>query len=87
MTLGATFKRTARFKKVNNSLNTNIYSYLETSGGQNSNLYLNVIHFYFFNTSVNKNLWQNKTVVFLHWCLIRADAVYLVMRDPSMNEL
>jgi len=38
-------------KVVNNCLNTNIYSYLETSGGQSSNLYLNVIHF--FNTSVN----------------------------------
>ncbi len=38
-------------KNVNNCLNTNIYSYLDTSGGQNSNLYLNVDHF--FNTSVN----------------------------------
>jgi hypothetical protein len=38
-------------KNVNNCLNTNIYSYLETSGGQSSNLYLNV--FRFFNTSVN----------------------------------
>jgi hypothetical protein len=35
----------------NNCLNTNIYSYLETSGGQSYNLYSNVIHF--FNTSVN----------------------------------
>jgi len=26
-------------------LNTNIYSYLETSGGQSSNIYLNVVHF------------------------------------------
>jgi hypothetical protein len=40
------------FKNVNNCLNTNIYSYLETSGGQSSNLYLNVVHF--FNTSVYK---------------------------------
>ena len=39
-------------KNVNICLNTNIYSYLETSGGQISNLYLNVVHF--FNTSVNK---------------------------------
>jgi len=39
-------------KIVNNCWNTNIYSYLETSGGQTSNLYLNVVHF--FNTSVNK---------------------------------
>jgi hypothetical protein len=39
------------FKNLNNCLNTTIYSYLETSGGQNSNLYLNVVHF--FNASVN----------------------------------
>jgi hypothetical protein len=33
-------------------LKTNIYSYLEMSGGQSSHLFLNVVHF--FNTSVNK---------------------------------
>ncbi len=33
------------FKNVNNCLNTNIYSYLETSGGQSSYLYLNVVPF------------------------------------------
>ncbi len=38
-------------KSVNNGLNANIYSYLETSGGQSSNLYLKVVHF--SNTSVN----------------------------------
>ncbi len=38
-------------KNVNNYLNINIYSYLETSGGQSSNLYLNVVNF--FNTSVD----------------------------------
>jgi hypothetical protein len=38
-------------KNVNNCLNTNIYSYLETSGGKSSNLYLKVVHF--FNTRVN----------------------------------
>jgi len=43
--------RTAHFKNVNNCLNTNIYSFFETSGGQSSNLYLEVVHF--FNTSVN----------------------------------
>ncbi len=32
-------------KNVNNCLNTNIYSYLETSGGQSYDLYLNVVHF------------------------------------------
>ncbi len=38
-------------KNVNNCLNTNIYSYLETSGGQSSNPYLNFVHF--FNTGAN----------------------------------
>ncbi len=38
-------------KNANNNLNMNIYSYLETSGGQSYNTYLNVVHF--FNTSVN----------------------------------
>jgi hypothetical protein len=38
-------------KNVNNCLNTNIYSYLETSGGESYNQYLNLVHF--FNTCVN----------------------------------
>jgi hypothetical protein len=38
-------------KNVNNCLSTNIYSYLETSGGQSSNPNLNVVHF--FNTRVD----------------------------------
>ncbi len=33
-------------KIVNNCLIINIYSYLETSGGQSSNLYLNVVHIF-----------------------------------------
>ena len=47
-----TFNGTACLKNVNTGLNTNISSYLGTSGGQSSNLYLNVAHF--FNTSVYK---------------------------------
>jgi hypothetical protein len=39
------------FKNVNNCLNTNKSSYLETPGGQSSNQYLNVINI--LNTSVN----------------------------------
>ncbi len=39
-------------KNVNNYWNTNIYSYLETSVSQSSNLYLNVVHF--FNACVNE---------------------------------
>jgi hypothetical protein len=55
-------------KDVNNCLNTNIYSYLKTSGGQSFNLYLNAIH---FSTPVLiRHLWQLKTTVFLHRCLI-----------------
>jgi hypothetical protein len=38
-------------KNVNNCLNTNIYSYFETSGGQSYNLYLNIVNF--FDASVN----------------------------------
>ncbi len=38
-------------KNINNGLNTNIYSYLETSGGQSSDAYLNVVNF--FNTRVD----------------------------------
>jgi len=39
------------FKNVNSCLDRNIYSYLETSGGQSYNPYLNVVHF--FNTRVD----------------------------------
>jgi hypothetical protein len=38
-------------KNVNNCLYTNVYSYLETSGGISYNPYLNVVNF--FNTRVN----------------------------------
>jgi hypothetical protein len=38
-------------KNINSYLKTKISSYLETSGGQSSNLYLNIVQF--FNTSVN----------------------------------
>jgi hypothetical protein len=57
-------------EKISNHLNTNIYSCLRTSGGQSSNIYLHVVHF--FNASVNYTSAAAKTVVFLHWCLIRA---------------
>jgi hypothetical protein len=55
-------------KNVNNYLNTKIYYYLETSGGQSSNLYLNVVHF--STPELIRHLRQLKTAVFLHWCLI-----------------
>ncbi len=38
-------------KNVNKCLNTNIYSYLETSVGQSPNLFLNKVNV--FNTNVN----------------------------------
>jgi hypothetical protein len=56
-------------ENINNGSNTNIYSYLETSGGQSYNLYLNVVHF--FNPSVYY-LWQLKNFVILHRSLKRA---------------
>jgi hypothetical protein len=57
-------------KNVNNCLNTNIYSYLEGSGGQSSNLYLNVVHF--LTLVLIRQLWQLNRVIFLHWCQICA---------------
>ncbi len=42
---------TVGLKNVNNCLNTNIYSYLDTFGGKSYSIYLNV---QFFNTSVNQ---------------------------------
>jgi hypothetical protein len=59
---------TATLKYINNCCNTNICSYLETSGGQSCNLYLNVVHFSM--PVLIRHLWQLKTVVFLHWCLM-----------------
>jgi len=43
---------------------------IETPGGQSSNLYLNVVHF--LTPVLIRQLWQLKTVVFLHCCLIHA---------------
>jgi hypothetical protein len=57
-------------KNANNCLNTKIDSYLETSGGQSSNPYLNVVHF--LTPELIRNLWQPKTAVFLNWCLMHA---------------
>ncbi len=50
--LNPNYNGTAGLKNVNNCLDTKIYSCLETSGGQSSNQYLNVAHF--FNTRVNQ---------------------------------
>jgi hypothetical protein len=72
---------TAHFKNVINCLNTKIYSYLETSGVQSSNLYLNVVHF--LTQMLIRHLWQVKTVVFLHWCQIRALQLDF---DPDVSE-
>ncbi len=41
-------------KNVNNCLNTNIYSYLEKSGGQSSN----ALFFIFSTPELIRNLWQ-----------------------------
>ncbi len=54
-------------ENVKQLLKTNIYSYLETSGEQSSNLYLDV---HFLKSVLIRHLWQLETVVSLHWCLI-----------------
>ncbi len=56
-------------------LYANIYFCLETSGGQSSNLYLNVVHF--SPPVLIRHLWQLKTVAFLHWCLICAILLFV----------
>jgi hypothetical protein len=49
---GPYFSGTARFKKMSTIVSILTFTHtLETSGGQSTNLYLNVVHF--FNTSVN----------------------------------
>ncbi len=59
------FNRTALIN-VNKGLNTNnIYSYLETPGGQSYYTYLNVIQF-FITPVLTRHLWQLKTAVFQH---------------------
>jgi len=50
VSLGILMEQNA-LKIVSNCLNTNIYSYLETSGNQSYNLYLTVVPI--FNTSLN----------------------------------
>ena len=66
-------------KNANTHLNMNIYSYSETSGGQSSDLYLNVVHF--FKSLLIKQLWQLDTVVFLNWCLICGVLLEHIHRD------
>jgi hypothetical protein len=58
------------FKNVNSCWNTKITFYFETSGIENSILYLNDV---LFPTPVLiRHLWQLKTLVFLHRCLLCA---------------
>ncbi len=58
---------TAHFKKSKQLFDTNIYSYIDTSGGQSSNLYLNVVHF--LTLVLIEHQCLLKTVVFQHSCL------------------
>jgi hypothetical protein len=65
-------------KIVNNCFYTKIDSYVETTGGQSSNLYLNVVNF--LTPVLIRHLWQLQTVVFPHWRLIR---VVLLKKEVS----
>ncbi len=66
-------------KNVNNYLNPNISSYLDTSGGQSSDLFLNVAHF--LTPVLVRHLWQVKTDVFLHWYLICYSEKYVWLHN------
>ncbi len=57
-------------KNINNSLNTNIYSYLETSMVVKVLIYISMLLIFSMPVLIG-HLWQLKTV-FLHWGLICA---------------
>ena len=52
-------------KNVNNCLDTNIYSYLETSSGKSYKICIEMLFFFSIPVLI-RHLWQLKTVVFLH---------------------
>jgi hypothetical protein len=70
-------------KNVNNDLNTNIFFYSDTSGGSSSNLYLNVVHFFY--TAVNWTSVADQGICFPALVSNTAEAVFLVVCDLSMN--
>ncbi len=58
---------------VNICLNTNIYFYFETSGGQSSILYLNIAHFYsavLFSTEP-RLAWAHNSLYFVIMCIFK----------------
>ncbi len=63
----------------------NIYLYLDTCGSQSSNLYLNVVDF--STPELGRHLWQLKTIVFLHWCLICAVLLKPLMILYGQNQI
>jgi hypothetical protein len=74
-------------KNVNNCLIANIYSYLEKSGGQSLNPYLNVVHF--STPGLIRNLWQLKTVascIGVYYVLFHYDSTTIGMLQP-LNSL
>jgi hypothetical protein len=70
-------------KTENNYLNTNIYTYLVTSGGNSYILYLNVIHFLM--PVLVRHLLKLKTVVTLHWYPICASLLSLIMSSANSH--
>ncbi len=69
-------------KNVNNCMNSNNNSYLETSGFQSSSIYLNVV--LFSTPLLIRHLWQLKTAVFLQQCLMHAVLLYSCYRSIFM---
>jgi hypothetical protein len=69
--------------QVRTNSDINIYSSLETSGGQSSYLYLNVVNFFQHQLTLIRHLWQLKTVLFLHWCLICA----VLLQDQNLQNV
>jgi hypothetical protein len=69
-------------KNVNNYLNINIYSYVE--GHLVFRVIIYIYMWFLFSTPVLiRHLWQLKTVVFLHWCLICAVLLAVYMKQNN----
>ncbi len=73
------------FKNVNNCLNNNIYSYLETSSGQSSNLYLNVVHF--LNTvAAEDSCFPALVSILLLWVRPTFSPNFPIANEPTMGK-
>ncbi len=71
---------------VNNYLNTNIYSYLETSGGQSSNRYLNVVRFttpLLIDALCSEQMWKGEGLKIINKMKTRSNELNFAPSSPA----